>query len=295
MSFDRALSHPGGALRILTGDAGIASRLEERLGEHLTTSDGATATLELAAGEARSVWNESLAGRVERGLLVPALAGVRGSFDLVGRTGRFEIDTEWAWFELHLENVLRMVLVELAAAHGHHICHAAAVAAPNGSAWLFLGPSGAGKTTITELAADAGLEPINDDLVYLSRGPLLEGCAFHGATRIRRFAAGRRTVAAIFRLRQSEANQVTPIEGAAATREIAGALVTWRQRTRAEQLMVVDFAEAIRREAPVFELAFRRDPGVWRAVRDVLHGLHVGVGSGIEGASGALGVLARSS
>lgn len=66
-----------------------------------------------------------------------------------------------------LDMVLRNVVIWAHLLGGGLALHASAVAL-RGRAWVFVGPTGAGKTTAARLACeDAGAEPLADDLVLL--------------------------------------------------------------------------------------------------------------------------------
>jgi hypothetical protein len=67
------------------------------------------------------------------------------------------------------ENFFRLVAAYDLAAHGGALVHSAAVAVGDG-AFVFFGPSGAGKTTLSERAQQAGLRVLSDDLNALVVG-----------------------------------------------------------------------------------------------------------------------------
>lgn len=266
---DRVLPHPAGALRVVVYDADLARRVDERFGA-LWADRAPDATVEFdVADMPDAYWDDELRGRLDGTRLIAEMNGARGAFDLATRVGRFEIARHVEWSELFLDNVLRMVLVELGQRAGMWICHTAAVADGDG-AYLFFGVSGAGKTTVTELSASAGLAAINDDLVFVSLEDgaiVVRGCPFHGATHIRQFAQGAFRVRALFALQQAPADEVVPLPRADAVRAFSRSLVTWRARTREEQLDALAFAEAVCRAVPVSTLRFRKDPSFWSLVR----------------------------
>lgn len=274
MTYRRVLCSPGVALRLITEDAAIADRIEDRLGPHL--SDGISdAELHVdAAHIADAVWDADLCGRLDGDLLQIEQSGGIGSFHLRTRRGRIAIAKDREWFHNYLENALRMILVELAERVGMRICHTAALAEPRtNAAWLFHGPSGSGKTTSTEMALGAGWMPINDDLAFIGIDGdhvIAQGCAFHGRTRIRDFANGRFPIAGIFRLVQSDRHQATRLAAPDAVRELCRALVSWRPRTKREQEALFDFALAVCHRVPSFELRFKKDPSFLEAARDGL-------------------------
>lgn len=276
-SFRRVLVSPGVALRLVTEDAAIAAKIEERLGAHLAgeTETGADAELLLdAAPIPGAQWDPDILGRLDGDSLVIEQSGGRGTFDLSRRHGRITVSTDVEWFHLYFENALRMILVELGERAGMRICHTAAIAdAGLTGAWLFHGPSGSGKTTSTEMALARGWRPINDDLVFIGIDGdrvVAQGCAFHGRTRIRDFAHGKFPVQGIFRLAQSDRHRASRLPLPDAVRELSRALVSWRPRTKAEQESLFDFAEEICRRVPSLRLEFRKDPSFLEAAIDGL-------------------------
>lgn len=274
-SFRRVLVSPGVALRLVTGDAAIAAKIEERLGTHLSGENEADAELVLdAAPIPGAKWDPDILGRLDGDLLTIEQSGGRGTFDLSQRQGHITVSTDVEWFHLYFENALRMILVELGERAGMRICHTAAIADPElTGALLFHGPSGSGKTTSTEMALARGWRPINDDLAFLGihlDRVVAQGCAFHGRTRIRDFAHGKFPVAGLFRLAQSDRHHASRLSLPDAVRELSRALVSWRPRTKAEQEALLDFAGEVCRRVPSFHLEFRKDPSFLEAAVDGL-------------------------
>ncbi len=265
---DAVLPHPAGALRIVVRDESLARRIGDRFGA-LFVDAKPDAAIEFAVADMpEAYWDESLRGRLEGTRVIAEMNGARGEFDLAAGAGRFEIARHVEWSELFLDNVLRMVIVELGYRAKMWICHTAAVA-DGAAAYLFFGVSGAGKTTVTELSAAAGFAPINDDLVFLSMEggvPTVTGCPFHGATRIRRFANGKFPVRALFALEQSGVNEIVPLPRPAAVLALSRALVTWRARSRDEQAGALAFADAVCAAVPVSTLRFRKEPAFWELI-----------------------------
>ena len=259
------LPHPAGALRLVVRDGSLGARVAERFAA-LFADVPADGEIEFVTAEMPDAyWDDALRGRVDGSRVVAEMSGARGEFDLATRRGRFEIARHVAWSELFLDNVLRIVIAELAARAGMWICHTAAVAHGR-DAYLFFGVSGAGKTTVTELSASAGFEPINDDLVFLSfedGRPVVRGCPFHGATRIRRFAHGTFPLKALFALEQAALDEVVPLPRPDAVVALTRSLVPWRPRTRDEQLATLAFAERICAAVPVSGLRFRKSAAFW--------------------------------
>lgn len=275
-SFRRVLVSPGVALRLVTDDAALGAKIEERLGAHLAGDTPADAELVLDASPIPGAkWDPEILGRLDGDALVIEQSGGRGAFDLAQRHGRMTVSTDVEWFHLYFENALRMILVELGERAGMRICHTAAIADPElPRAWLFHGPSGSGKTTSTEMALARGWRPINDDLAFIGIGDddrvVVQGCAFHGRTRIRDFAHGQFPVGGLFRLVQSDRHHASPLPLPDAVRELSRALVSWRPRAKAEQEALLDFAGEVCRRTPSFRFEFRKDASFLEAALDGL-------------------------
>lgn len=70
---------------------------------------------------------------------------------------------------LTVNRVVQLALMHLLAPHGRFLLHAAGVT-PGAGAWLVLGESGSGKSTVAAVAAAHGWGLLGDDLVAVRRG-----------------------------------------------------------------------------------------------------------------------------
>ena len=116
------------------------------------------------------------------------------------------------------ENFLRVVVAYAALGQGGALVHSACVVDTD-DAWLFIGHSGAGKSTISQLGADSGRTVLSDDL-----NPILPsgddndgnidvvGSPFLGDLGAR--APARHALSGIYRLEQGMEDAVRPIGGA---------------------------------------------------------------------------------
>ncbi len=165
-----------------------------------------------------------------------------------------------------LFNALRWFLPPALLSHGALIAHSAAIIGRDGRAHVFLGHSGAGKSTVASLAA--GRPVLGDDINLIRIGdlaatvePALLGQARFDATRLDRPVQ----VAGFYWLSQSakvEARALAP-------GELARALVhTFLLSDGALAPRLMECLVPLVRLVPGFELSFRKDTDFW----EVIHG-----------------------
>ncbi len=169
-------------------------------------------------------------------------------------------------FDRSVENFLRVLYSHLVIHDGGFLLHSAGLVR-HGRAYLFFGPSGAGKTTVTELSPDARI--LSDDLTLVVRGAPGEfrACSvpFRGVFAPRPESAETYPLAGFFRLVQDTADALEPLKGAAAIGEIIGSLpfVMDRPEMAGE---VIDTVAAAAMDVPVFRLHIRKDRTFWRLI-----------------------------
>lgn len=121
-----------------------------------------------------------------------------------------------------LENLLRVVMSYSALAQGGLLLHSAAVLR-DGRAFVFVGSSGAGKSTVSRLSDTRGMGVLSDDINVLLPDPnssssfVIEQVPFAGDFRDAPTVRGRHQVAAILELRQAQRHGVEPITCARAS------------------------------------------------------------------------------
>jgi hypothetical protein len=162
------------------------------------------------------------------------------------------------------ENVLRAAVAYRLLDLGGLVVHAAGVA-DGGAAYLFLGRSGAGKTTLSRLSAAAGRTVLSDDLNALlpgADGPRVAKLPFTGDVGDRRRGAPPLPLARLLRLEKAAADELRPLSKAlAAAQLVACAPFVNLDPYRRER--VAEIAEALARAAPAGVLAFSLAGGFW--------------------------------
>ena len=149
------------------------------------------------------------------------------------------------------------------------VLHSSAVAHPKGG-FLFLGESGAGKSTVARLAASAGIPVLSDDLVYLlfqgdNQYPLSAAPSLSQtfSTHPERHPLLR----AVFRLVQDDTDRLVRLPEIAVAKELYDAFswTHWAQSLGPEK-MAGAFAAltTAAQHVPGYELHFRKTPDFWK-------------------------------
>jgi hypothetical protein len=162
------------------------------------------------------------------------------------------------------ENFLRVVVGYRALWSGGVLLHSAA-AGGAGAMALFVGPSGAGKTTISRLSLAAGRRVLSDDLNVVipgRRGVEVVGVPFAGELRQTLSAEERWPLAAICRLRQGETSGLSRLSrGRALAALVAAAPYVNCDPHRLDALAAS--LEAILDLVPAYELTFSLAGDFW--------------------------------
>lgn len=200
------------------------------------------------------------------------LFSLAGVIDLDARTAKVHAPSP-AWAASALERTLTYILMQaLPRQHDGLLIHGAGVVL-NGRGYLFAGPSGAGKTTIADLARDEG-EVLSDENVAVRLTPdgaILFSTPFWGHStppeqvqRINRFVP----LAGIYLLSHAPAFSLTPLRPAEA---VAALLQTEKVATERVESAAAWLAMADRLAAtvPIYRLGFRPTREVWQFLRNL--------------------------
>ncbi len=168
------------------------------------------------------------------------------------------------------ENYLRLLTAYRLLEEGGTLLHSAGVS-DGESAWLLLGPSGAGKTTASRLCLAAGGTVLSDDLNAVTFGPegaLLRKLPFTGDLGDRAGGPASVPLRAVLRLRQGPAEALAPLSRASALAAlIAAAPYVNRDPWRREPLLAV--LERLARAVPAWELTFSLGADLWSILRSI--------------------------
>lgn len=189
--------------------------------------------------------------------------GYRGWVDLDQRLARFELVPVAA--AAAIEYLLRVAYALLGFTAGGLLLHAAGVAR-HGRAYLFLGPSGTGKTTVARNSPGALV--LNDDLVLAM--PSAEGWAIHATpfsnpSQVPPAGPLAAPLAAIFRLVQSQHVFLEPLSQARGLAELL-AQVPLLTLNPASGPQLLGRARAILAAAPMQRLHFLPDASLWDTI-----------------------------
>jgi len=184
-----------------------------------------------------------------------------GELNLITGQGYLEMAPE-----AYIENYLRVVYAWLCMSNESLLMHASGVI-HNGEGYVFFGPSGAGKTTMSRLSANQATI-LSDDLVIIRKQDdqyYLFGVPFKGELSDAPRANQHAPLKGIFRLRQDVRHYIEPLSRVIAVAEMAGSapFINNVSTLNGKLLMMCN---RIAKSVPVQQLHFRRDDGFWKVI-----------------------------
>ena len=179
------------------------------------------------------------------------------------------VQEQGAWLrnvhsEYALDSLARVLMSVLLLPRQGLLLHASTIL-DRGGAHVFMGQSGAGKSTVAGLSAPR--QPLTDEISLLrfSEGSLWAySTPFWGGFR----SDGTNTkapVAGIYALKQATEHALEPLSGTQAVRALLGNVLFFSKQP-ADKREVLQLAARIVQQAPVRRLRFRRDPGFWEVI-----------------------------
>jgi hypothetical protein len=160
-----------------------------------------------------------------------------------------------------LEAGLRVAVSLAVLRHGGLMLHSSGIARAD-AAWIFSGPSGAGKTTISRLLGDHATHRLGDDLTIVT--PDGEGFVAHAtpfAGELGPVPAHRARLDGIYFLEQGTQHRVSPLTTAAAARRILKNTMTYAATAEVTHLALAA-AAALAASGLCHVLEFTKDAGV---------------------------------
>ena len=229
-------------------DAGTHTGTPIELTVHLSSPSPADPDADI------EVRNESNLWLMDRG-------DFHASYDPVSRTGSIRQNAN----RHGLDSVIRIIHSLTLAERSGFLLHAAS-AVRSDRAFLFAGPSGAGKTTISSLLPE-DVHLLTDEISYVRKSAgcwMAFGTPFAGE--LARPGENRHAgVEALFLLRHGHENRIRPLNAAAAVRSILRNVLFFADDsflTRRLFDTVCEFVDSI----GVFELSFLPDDRVWSLI-----------------------------
>lgn len=184
--------------------------------------------------------------------------------------GEIDFAAGYGWLKMaakvSVENFLRVAYAWLCVQNEALLLHAAGLIR-DGQGYVFFGPSGAGKTTTTQLARDSAAV-LSDDLIIVrfhEGQPFLHGVPFKGALADVLRANQSAPLKGIYRLQQSRRHHLEPLPHILAIAELsASAPFVVREVGLSERLIAV--CDRLARSVPVQKLHFARNAGFWEVI-----------------------------
>jgi hypothetical protein len=263
MDSDRAVAVDIGGFEFhyLSDDGELQSMLRHRYRNFLTPARSPSATLVLEVAPQALVPHADLEVQAAGESWRIARADFMAEWHPETRTGHVRQSLN----PYSTDSVTRIVCSFLLGAAPGFLLHASSLVW-NGRAYVFCGPSGAGKTTMTRLAPE-GARLLTDEISCVRRVDGIwtaYGTPFAGelSTSGEHISA---PVAALFRLSHGDAHRIEALSGGDAIRAIMRNVLLFGHEP-ASQARTLDAVCAFTAAVPTARLTFRPEPSVWAHV-----------------------------
>jgi hypothetical protein len=252
----------GMPVRVHASDPDFLTLLENRYAGFLSETEDAEIEFDIELGDARFADPEAEVRVNQRdGLWTLRRGDFRAEWEPAARRGWIRQTAN----PYSIDAVLRIVHTLVLARQGGFLMHSAS-AIRNGSAFLFAGVSGAGKTTISRLAPpDATL--LTDEISYVRRHEdsyTAFGTPFTGElAKLGENVSA--PIAALYLLAKGNENRIDPVEPAEAVRSVLANILFFAKDQELVQTIFDSAFEFVSRVS-VLRLTFVPDARVWELI-----------------------------
>jgi len=166
-------------------------------------------------------------------------------------------------------NALRWILPRYLLSSSQALLHSSCVIGRDGLAYFFLGPSGAGKTTVTRLRGDRDVLGDDMNVLTLNHEGVFAQLGYFGQAIQSPLSLGVRIpVGGIFFLKQSEQNFLKNISKGEAARRFAASCANlfWQETGKSLAPAVLSLTSDVLNRIPFWELNFNLTGGFWHYV-----------------------------
>ena len=187
--------------------------------------------------------------------------------------GRGELEIASCTFgtEEIIENALRYIFQLLSINHHCMMVHASAVIEKKRNrAFLFMGPEGAGKTTIARLSKRAGHQVLNDDMILLmleQSSLMAKSVPFYGDSSVADIIEKRASeVGGIFHIIKSNQTRARKVSSAEALADLLSNVPYIESYSKELYQSILGCANDILKDYPVYQLEFEKNESVWNEI-----------------------------
>lgn len=254
------------AVRVSTTDANVAQRIRHSYRDFLQpeATPAVTFTIIVKPG---AIYIEPQPGNW---IIESSYSSERLTYKSYTEYGELNLITGEGFLEMapdaYIENYLRVIYAWLCLNADSLLLHSSGVVRQE-LGYVFFGPSGAGKTTTSRLAARQATV-LSDDLVIIRKKGdqyFLYGVPFKGELSDAPRANQHAPLKGIFRLRQDARHYIEPMSRVVAVAEMAGS-APFINNIPTLNGKLLTTCNRIAKAIPIQQLHFRRDDGFWKVI-----------------------------